>query len=253
MLGTLGQEAESGTGWEGPRHPRRVGWGNRGAEPPERNTTPVGWGGALGRGGEEEEGVAAKGVACRGGGRAVTNRGGGAALADRLAGFRRLRGRRAGGLLLCREAKARAAAGEKRRSATTAKTPAGAERRPRLPRLSPPQQRRENEQEPAGMLRPNPAPQTHGAGDVGLVWARQRGGSAGSAKQPGDTAGAGEWAVLTHPFPYLAGDVRGHGGRRFGVSSILGDEAGVVGGDAGEAGGGGRGLCQAAVAIGGTG
>lgn len=55
MLGTLGQEAESGTGWEGPRHPRRVGWGNRGAEPPERNTTPVGWGGALGRGEEERK------------------------------------------------------------------------------------------------------------------------------------------------------------------------------------------------------
>lgn len=59
--------------------------------------------------------------------------------------------------------------------------------------------------------------------------------------------------MLIRPILYLAGDVRGHWGRRFGVSSILGDEAGVVGGDAGEAGGGGRGLCQAAVAIGGTG
>jgi len=52
-------------------------------------------------------------------------------------------------------------------------------------------------------------------------------------------------------FSHLAGDVGRHGRRGLGVGGVLGDEARVVGGDTGEAGGGR--LCQAAVATGGTG
>lgn len=39
-------------------------------------------------------------------------------------------------------------------------------------------------------------------------------------------------------FSYLAGDVGRHGRRGLGVGGVLGDEARVVGGDTGEAGGG---------------
>lgn len=55
-----------------------------------------------------------------------------------------------------------------------------------------------------------------------------------------------------HSHPYLTGDIRRHRRRQLRVHGILGDEAGVIRGDAGQAGVGTYQLCQTAEAIDGT-